>query len=269
MFETTVIISKRRSVRAAFIASLPLALGIHAVLAATWLAADLWDTRFPSAPPAAFASYRTLVALAVPPPPPPPPPPAASRPKPQLPSVELPDNVAPSVIPDVVPEIEPVAPQVAEGEIGVEGGVEGGIEGGQIGGVVGGIVGAVIAESTPPATVFVPRDAKLPVRPISMEYPMYPEKWRLRRVEDRVILRYTIDEKGRVRDVRVLFPATFPEFNEASVEAIGRWRFHPLEINGEKKSVVHELTINFRIQRPLQRLSRREGRDGEAPAAHR
>lgn len=268
MFETTVIISRRRAFRAAFVASLPLAIGMHVILAAAWLAADIWDTRFPSVPPAAFASYRMLVTLSVPPPPPPPPP-AAPRPRPQAPPVSMPDNVAPAVIPDTVPEIAPPVPRIADSEIGVEGGVEGGIEGGQIGGVVGGIVGAVIAESTPPATVFVPRDAKLPVRPISMEYPMYPEKWRLRRVEDRVILRYTIDEKGRVRDVRILFPATFPEFNEASVEAIGRWRFHPLEVNGEKKSVVHELTINFRIQRPLQRLSQRERGGEESSAAHR
>jgi protein TonB len=268
MFETTVVISKRRTVRAAFVASLPLALGAHVLLAAAWLSADLWDVRFPIAPPAAFASYRMLVAVAVPPPPPPPP--AAPRPRQETVRMELPDNVAPSVIPDVVPDLEPPDPMVSSDELGVEGGVEGGIAGGQIGGVVGGIVGAVIAEATPPDTIIVPRDARLPVRPISMEYPMYPEKWRLRRVEDRVILRYTIDDKGRVSDVRILFPATFPEFNEVSIKAIRGWRFHPLEIDGVKKSVVHELTINFKIEQPMRRMPTRKRDDsgGQPATAH-
>jgi len=256
MFETTVVISRRRKVRLAFVASLPLAIGAHLVVAAAWIATGLWDVRFPLDSPHTVAAYRLLSAVAVPPPPPPPPPPAAPRQSRPSVEIELPDHVAPTIIPDLVPQLEPPEP-VGNDEAGVPGGVEGGVAGGQVGGVVGGIVGAVIAESSPPDTVIVPRDAKLPVRPISMVYPMYPEKWRLRRIEGQVILRYTIDETGRVSEVRILVPATFPEFNEVSADAIKRWRFHPLEVNGEKRSIVHELTVNFKIQEPTGRVLRR------------
>lgn len=257
MFETTVVISRKRKTRAAFVLSFPCAVGAHVLIVAAWLAVDLWEVRLPLAPPAAFEAYKILASVAVPPPPPPPPPPAAPKPVEQTVQMKLPDNVAPTVIPEAVPEIEPPKPSVASDDLGVEGGVEGGVAGGQIGGVVGGIVGAVITEAPPPDTIIVPRDARLPVRPISMEYPMYPEKWRLKRIEGRVVLRYRINEKGRVDDVRILHPATFPEFNEVSVKAIQGWRFHPLEINGEKKSVVHELTINFKIEQPLPRMPKR------------
>jgi periplasmic protein TonB len=254
MFETTVVISRRRRPRRAFVASLPVAVAAHAIAVVAVFAVDLWDLRLPVAAPSSIASYRMLSAIELPPPPPPPPP--AARPLPALTTPgRLPENVAPTVIPDAVPTLDARTPDIVADIHGMEGGVEGGVEGGHLGGIVGGILGGVIADAPPPHTIVVPRDARLPVRPIYMEYPMYPEKWRLQRVEGRVVLRYTIDTRGRVSDVRLLVPAAFAEFSDASVAAIRKWRFHPLEINGEKKEVVHELTISFRIETPQPRAA--------------
>lgn len=266
MFETTVVISRRRRRRTAFVVSLPVALAAHAIVVVALFAAELWNVRFPLAAPSSIASYRMLAALEVPPPPPPPPPaPATPAPLDSTKPDRLPENVAPTVIPDVVPTLEAPSPNVDDDAAGVEGGVEGGVAGGQLGGIVGGLLGGVIAGAPPPDTIVVPRDARLPVRPIYMEYPMYPEKWRLQRIEDRVVLRYTIDTRGRVSDVLLLVPAAFAEFNDASVAAIRKWRFHPLEINGDKKEVMHELTISFKIETPQPRAPKKAN---NRPAGH-
>ena len=167
----------------------------------------------------------------------------------------LPDDVAPNAIPDSVPEF---VPPPADASSGLDSGVEGGIEGGEIGSVVGDTEGGVMPPEPPPVpdTIVIPRDEKLPLKALSMTYPLYPDKWRLRQVEDSLVLRYRIDKKGRVVETVILVAPRFPEFAEASIDAIRYWRFRPLTVNGEPKEVVHELTINFRIERPEPRAPR-------------
>jgi TonB family protein len=109
----------------------------------------------------------------------------------------------------------------------------------------------------PPDTVVIARDEKLPLKALSMNYPIYPDKWRYRNVEDSLVLRYHIDKKGRVIEVIILRPPQFPEFAAASIAAVSSWRFRPLTVNGEPKEVLHELTVNFKIEKPEQARPRK------------
>lgn len=254
MFETTAVISKRRGWRGVFWGMLPASIVAHVMVAFGIVAVQTWEVTFPFAPPPMVEGYRLMVAVPVPPPPPPPPPPAAAVVRTE-PVQKLPDNVAPNAIPEEIPEILPTQVSPVSG---FEGGVEGGVEGGEIGGVVGGVEGGVtpVEPPPPPNTIVVARDERLPLKPLSMNYPMYPDKWRNRRVEDTLVLKYRIDKKGRVVDAIILQPPRFKEFAQSSLAAIRSWRFQPLMINGEPKEVIHELTINFRIEKPYERLPR-------------
>lgn len=167
--------------------------------------------------------------------------------------VDLPpefENLAPSIIPDEIPEV--VEQMVEAGvEGGVEGGVAGGVVGGSIdegilGGDVGGATGGVVG-SVDDGRVVVPRDATLRMSPLSQVYPTYPERARMQRWEDQLVVRYVIGTDGRVKEVTILDPAHRKIFDDATLAAIRHWRFRPMIKDGEAKEVVHELTIYYRL----------------------
>ncbi len=251
MFETTVVESREHHTRAASIGAFPVALSLHLVFVGGLMVADLWEQAFPLWPPGVMSSYQVLETVA----PSPPPAPPELKEEPPGPAEIVPDSVAPTFVPDVIPELEPPEPLVFASVIGDLGGVEGAVGSGAVGGVIGGLIGGVISAAPPVDTIVVPRDAALPVKALTTPYPSYPEKWRWESVEDDVVLRYTIDKKGRVSAVEIIVPARFEEFDKASLRAVKSWRFTPLVVNGVKTRVVHELTIHYRI---LQRVQRRE-----------
>lgn len=258
MFETVrPEIAVRRS-RALMYETLPLSLAFHGVLVLAVMMGTYWKLAFPQDPPRLSAMYR--LTAEPPPPPPPPPPPKGSTARPADPTDVRPvptEIVAPTVIPDQIPAV-PSTPLMAEAvgtQEGVEGGVVGGVVGGTMGGVIGGVIGGVEGgvvtdePQAPPNTVVVARDEPLPMSPVSMVYPEYPELERLRGNEDRVIVRYIIGRNGRVREVTVLDKALIPAFTTATVKAIRNWRFRPLMKDGVAQEVVHELTVYFKLER--------------------
>jgi len=257
MFETSAVVSKKRRWRGMFWGMLPTSIAAHVLAGIGIIAVQTWDVTFPTAPPAKVEAYQLMVALSLPPPPPPPPPPAAAPVQKSETLQKLPDNVAPNAIPDEIPLVEPKPASPSDGS---DAGVEGGVEGGEIGGVVGGTEGGVMPPGPPPPppdTIVIARDEKLPLKAISMNYPIYPDKWRYRSIEDSLVLRYHIDKKGRVVEVIILRPPQYPEFAAASIAAVSSWRFRPLTVNGEAKEVLHELTVNFKIERPQQARPRK------------
>jgi protein TonB len=254
VFETTVVESKRRKLSGVFISTLPVSGVIHAVLGLALVIVSTWTVEFPTMPPAQASMYRVAEGV----PPPPPPPPMTSKPRaPQAPKIEKPlpaptEILAPSVIPEEIPEVATVAETT---ETGVVGGVEGGVEGGLIGGVFGGVVGADegsgaggIVQKLPGAPLKVERDAKLPLVPLSQTYPIYPEKARLNGIEGSLVVKYTIDKRGRVREVVIIRPSRHPILDDAAVSAIRHWRFRPMLEDGQPIEVEHELTVFFQLQ---------------------
>jgi protein TonB len=99
-----------------------------------------------------------------------------------------------------------------------------------------------------------PAQSSAPVRPggaikpperIVYVEPVYPPLAIKTKQGARVILEATIDEQGYVRNVRVLRPA--PLFEQAAIDAVGRWRYAPTRLNGQPVPVILTVTVNFEI----------------------
>jgi len=246
MFESSTVISRKRHWRVLFWCTLPASLAAHLFAVIGITAVQTWDVSFPATPPQVVQPYRLLVAVPLPPRPPSPPP--APRVALTGPVARLSDDFAPIAIPDEVPEL---VRGRGGGRGGVEGGFAGGVKGWETGGVAGGVEGSVAPPEPAPrdGTVVVARDTSLPLTIVWKPYPIYPSKLRRHGVEDSLVLRYRIDKRGRVVEVVVLEQPEHREFAEESINAIQEWRFKPLLVDGKPVEVVHELTVNFRLER--------------------
>lgn len=230
---------------------------LHAAAGLAAIASNLWRVAFPTNAPALDIAF----AIETPIPPPPPPPPA----RPKAPEqnnlkttiAKIPENlfVAPTVIPDAIPivraqELTPAPTAIPNGllegiEAGILNGVAGGIAGGMEGGVVGGTPDSVaVAED---GRVHIARDKKLPMTPVSQDYPTYPSSAQRRGWEDELVVQYVIGKDGRVRDVTVIVAPAHDVFVDETLRAIRTWRFRPMIRNGEAHEVVHQLTVFFRL----------------------
>jgi TonB family protein len=137
---------------------------------------------------------------------------------------------------------------------GIKGGVGGGVSGGVSGGVTGGVVGGV--PDTPPAPA-VSADGKVaPVRvggnippPTKVRdvKPVYPEVALQARVQGVVIVEATIDEAGKVSNVRIL--RSIPLFDQAALDAVKQWEFTPTLVNGVPVPVIMTATVNFTLEK--------------------
>jgi len=253
MFETSRAQSAVRN-RWFFVGVLPVSLALHAMAASAYIAADVWTVHFPLDAPSQFVAFA-LAEAAPPPPPPPPPPPAPAQQVAHVEEVKMPDDVAPTIIPDTIPLVLPPV-QIAS-VAGVIGGVEGGVEGGEVGGVIGGTIGGIVldAQPAPPppppppddGRVYIPRDEPLDLDVVSQPSPPYPFFAVAKRLQDSMVVRYVIDKNGRVSEVVMLNPPRNEIFVRGTLSTIRRWRFKPLVRNGERREVVHELTVNFQL----------------------
>jgi protein TonB len=220
--------------------TLPVSLGIHAVVLLAVIIVPLLTSEELPEPTSAVKAF--FVEPAAPPPPPPPPPPpapkAAVTPKtPSKPMDEAPKFVAPVQVPE---EIKP-----EEGiDLGVEGGVPGGVEGGVPGGVVGGVVGGLPDAPPPPQAVRVGGQIKEPKK-LKNVPPAYPDIAKQARVQGVVILECTISPQGKVTDVKVL--RGIPLLDQAAIEAVKQWVYTPTLLNGVPVPVIMTVTVNFRL----------------------
>jgi protein TonB len=187
-----------------------------------------------------------------PPPPPPPPPPApastAAKPKVVKPVQAVSPRAAPVEAPREIVEETRLDTGSAEG---VPGGVEGGIPGGVVGGVVGGILSDLPPPPPPPPPAPVVRE---PVRvggelkaPALIERvePEYPPLAVRAQVQGVVILEAVVDRQGSVEDVRVL--RSIPLLDRAAIDAVRRWRYSPLLLNGRPERFVLTVTLSFSL----------------------
>lgn len=90
------------------------------------------------------------------------------------------------------------------------------------------------------------RTYDVPPRPIRRTAPKYPYTLKQAGVEGSALLSFTIDATGRVQDIEVS-EAIHPEFAEAAVEAVGRWRFEPASSNGKPVACRISQRLEFAI----------------------
>jgi protein TonB len=205
--------------------------------------------------PAVAPTMKVFVSAPTPPPPPPPPPgPAPAR---QLKAVEPVPTSGQFAAPIAAPTtIEPERTSARNDPAGVLGGVEGGIPGGVVGGIVGGIVSAVPPPPPPPA----PPEATPPRGPVRIGgqitapalihrvEPEYPEIASHAQLSGIVILEAVVDTDGCVQSVKVL-RSRHPLLDTASEQALMRWRYSPLVLNGIPTPFVLTVTFNFSVKR--------------------
>jgi protein TonB len=75
--------------------------------------------------------------------------------------------------------------------------------------------------------------------------PTYPRKARKPRHEDTVVLRVIVGRDGLPRDVKVARSLS-PEFDEAAMDAVMKWRFDPATKEGKPVAVLVNIEITFK-----------------------
>lgn len=72
----------------------------------------------------------------------------------------------------------------------------------------------------------------------------YPRKARKQGIEGRVVVRFIVDERGRVTEAEVAEPV-HPLLDDAALTAVRKMRFEPAQKDGEPVSVQLSVPIGF------------------------
>jgi len=95
----------------------------------------------------------------------------------------------------------------------------------------------------PTVPIAVVGEVTRPVQ-IAGEDPIYPEIARRARIQGAVIVQATIDQEGRVTDVKLLKDLPMG-LGDATVQAVRGWRFKPATLRGKPVAVYYNLTVHF------------------------
>ena len=82
-----------------------------------------------------------------------------------------------------------------------------------------------------------------PPRKIEHVDPVYPAEAQAANVQGVVIIEALIDPRGNVASTNVL--RSIPMLDAAALDAVNQWRFTPTLLNGEPRSVIMTVTVNF------------------------
>jgi periplasmic protein TonB len=258
MFSESLIESTRRPRSRRTFATTTVSIVIHVAIVVIIVTAGYWVSENPQVTEP-IQAY--LVGSAPPPPPPPPPPPGGgetnleqNEPEPDPEPIDPEDTfITPREIPQELPEVRPVDTNAPAQPGGVPGGVEGGVIGGVVGGVVGGVIGGELGGTlggqiggtgtgpyTPGGNVIAPQALYRPE-------PGYTEEARKARTQGIVILEMVVDERGEVRDVKVIKP--LPNgLDQEAVKAVRMWKYKPGTLNGRPVPVIFNVSVSFRLQ---------------------
>ena len=88
-------------------------------------------------------------------------------------------------------------------------------------------------------------DYDTPPRPVKMTRPRYPQDAFVKGVEGTVEIRFTIDEKGKPRALKVV--ESIAGLDEAALATVREWRFTPAMKDGKPVSTTASAPVSFRI----------------------
>ena len=77
--------------------------------------------------------------------------------------------------------------------------------------------------------------------------PRYPESARRAGLEGRVLVRAQVDATGRVQGVSLRRSSGVPALDQAALDAVRRWRFHPRTVDGVTSAATVEVPVNFSL----------------------
>ena len=183
-----------------------------------------------------------------PPPPPPPPPPMVKAPSAPAPiALGAPEATIPVEMPKELPTARgPV--QALEGV----GDPHGAVGGAPLGDKKVEAPAAPVVEAAPaPVVDRGPTQLSEEDTPPELlekpEAPRFPEEARAQGVEATIVIKYVVDEKGAVRDVRVL--KGHPLFDALAVEWVKQWKYAPArDPEGHVKAVFRTTKIPFTLR---------------------
>jgi len=85
-----------------------------------------------------------------------------------------------------------------------------------------------------------------PPRIIKKVEPVYPKEARQAGIQGTVLLEAMTDNKGNVVKVKVL--ESIPGLDQAAIDALKQWKYEPVIIEGQPKSVVFTVAMRFRLR---------------------
>jgi TonB family protein len=107
------------------------------------------------------------------------------------------------------------------------------------------------AAPEPPATSQRPQDSKAwpeivqSAPAIAHPAPIYPTDAKEKHIEGVVVLRATISESGSVKKLEI--ESGPPELTDAAKDAVRRWQFTPIEVNGTQVETQREIAVLFSL----------------------
>jgi TonB family protein len=87
-----------------------------------------------------------------------------------------------------------------------------------------------------------------PLKILYMAKPEYPEELRLLNKEEKITVRFLVNESGSVEKVEVPEKEKSPLFASAAADAVGKWRFAPPMLDGKHIKVWFTTAINFKLE---------------------
>jgi protein TonB len=94
--------------------------------------------------------------------------------------------------------------------------------------------------------LYLPHELDTPPRPLRRVTPVYPSRARRREIEGFAVLRFVVDARGQVRDIRIADWEGTETFGEAAEQALRRWTFSPGRRGGKAVAVRCQLRFFFR-----------------------
>lgn len=85
------------------------------------------------------------------------------------------------------------------------------------------------------------------LRAVKTVPPDYPQSALLKGIAGSVLLSFTVDAKGGTRDVQVLQSTPAGVFDRAAVNAVKRWRYAPMIVNGTAVEVPTRTLVRFEL----------------------
>ena len=77
--------------------------------------------------------------------------------------------------------------------------------------------------------------------------PDYPESALAQKIAGSVLIQFTVDTNGETRDIRVLEANPPGVFDRAATNAIRRWRYAPMIVNGTAVQVPVKTLLRFEL----------------------
>ncbi len=87
-----------------------------------------------------------------------------------------------------------------------------------------------------------------PLVPLVKIPPIYPLRAKRMGVQGWVKVRFVVDEKGNVKDIKVIDSKPKGFFESTTVNAVSKWKFSPGTVDGIPVKTLVEITIKFKLE---------------------